>query len=259
VPDEGFVFAAGEPGFGRAPLGEVRNSGILQLQAWGRIEGTLKTGGQPAVGKELLFSLSQSGIMADFNGYKATTDDQGQFVIEKVPPGDGAIVRLIRTSPNSWSHSDSTPVTVRSGQTTQVTLGGNGAMLVGRIRFDNPPTNAAAMSFEGNLSGQMPPQPAFNSPEEARAYHASPEWMALMRTHKNYSLEMKPDGSFAVDDVAPGTYSLHIFVRAGGQFSFQNPMLGSGASAVNVPDTFDPAAPIDIGEVLITPTGPEKK
>ena len=255
VPDEGTVAAAGEPGFGRAPLTEVRNSGTVQLQAWGRIEGTLKIGGQPGVGKELLFNLPQSGIMADFNGYKATTDDQGQFTIEKVPPGDGSIVRLIRISPNSWSHSDSTPVTVLPGQTTQVTLGGNGAMLVGRIRFDNPPTNAAAMSFEGHLSGQLPPQPSFNSPEEASAYHSSPEWMALMRTHKNYSVEMKPDGSFTVDDVAPGTYSLNVFVREGGQFSFQNPMLGSGSTPVNVPDAFDPGAPIDIGEVVLKPSG----
>jgi protocatechuate 3,4-dioxygenase beta subunit len=255
VPDEGTVVAVGDPGFGRAPLTEVRNSGILQLQAWGRIEGTLKIGGQPGVGKELLFNLSQSGIMTDFTGYKATTDDQGQFTIEKVPPGDGSIVRLIRTSPNSWSHSDSTPVTILAGQTTQVALGGNGAILVGRIRFDNPPTNAAAMSFEGHLSGQMPPQPSFNSPEEARAYHSSPEWMALMRTHKNYSIEMRPDGSFSVDDVAPGTYSLSVFAQVGGELSFQNPMLGSGSTPVNVPDTFDPSRPIDIGEVVVRPTG----
>lgn len=256
VADDGSVVAAGEPGFGRAPIAEVRNSGIVQLQAWGRIEGTLRIGGQPAVGKELLFNLSQAGIMADFNGYKATTGDQGQFTMEKVPPGDGAIVRLIRTSPNSWSHSDSTPVTVLPGQTTQVALGGNGAMLVGRIRFDNPPTNAAAMNFEGSLSGQMPPQPSFNSPEEARAYHSSPEWMALMRTHKNYSIEMKPDGSFTVDGVAPGTYSLNVFARVGGEFSFQNPMLGSGSTPVNVPDAFDAAAPIDIGEVVVSRTTP---
>jgi protocatechuate 3,4-dioxygenase beta subunit len=254
APDDGNVVAAGEPGFGQAPVGEVRNSGILRLQAWGRIEGTLKSGGQPAAGKDVLFSLSQSGIMTDFNGYKATTDDQGQFTMENVPPGDGSIVRLIRTSPNSWSHSDSTPVTVQPGQTTQVTIGGNGAMLVGRIRFDNPPTNAAALNFEGNLSGQMPPQPVFNSSEEARAFHSSPEWIALVKTRKNYSLEMKPDGSFIVDNVAPGTYSLNVFARIGGQLSFRNPMLGSGSTPVNVPDTFDPAVPIDIGEVVVSPS-----
>jgi hypothetical protein len=258
VPDDGIVVAAGDPGFGRVPLGEVRNAGIVQLQAWGRIEGTLKIGNQPGAGKDVLFSLSQSGIMADFNGYKATTDDQGQFTMEKVPPGDGAIVRLIRTSPNSWSHSAGTTVTVLAGQTTQVTLGGNGAMLQGRIRFDNPPTNdaAAGLIFDGHLSGWMPQQPAFNSPEEARTYHKSAEWTALMRTRKNYSIEMKPDGSFTVDDVAPGSYTLNVFARADGQQGFMNPILGNGSSAVNVPDAFEPSVPIDIGEVVIKAMGP---
>jgi hypothetical protein len=251
VQDDGNVVAAGEPGFGLATVGEVRQSGTLQMQAWGRIEGTLKIGGQPGAGKELLFTLSQSGISTDFNGYKATTDDQGQFRIEKVPPGEGAIVRLIRTSQNSWSHSDSTPVTVLAGQTTQIALGGNGAMLVGRIRFDNPPTNAEELTFEGHLSGAMPPQPAFSSPEEMRAFQASPEWRALAKSMKNYSLEMRPDGSFTVDNVAPGTYSLRVFARVGGQLSFPNPSFGSGSTAVNVPDTFDPAVPIDIGEVVV--------
>jgi hypothetical protein len=54
-----------------------------------------------------------------------------------------------------------------------------------------------------------------------------------------------------VDNVAPGTYSLRVFARVGGQLSFPNPSFGSGSTAVNVPDTFDPAVPIDIGEVVV--------
>jgi hypothetical protein len=38
----------------------------------------------------------------------------------------------------------------------------------------------------------MPQQPSFNSPEEARLFYKSPEWLALMKLHKNYSIEMKP-------------------------------------------------------------------
>jgi hypothetical protein len=251
VQEDGAVVAAGDPGFGQAPLAEIRNTGVLRLQPWGRIEGIVTTGGQPGAGKELLFSLSLPGITTDFNGYKATADEQGRFTIERVPPGDGAIVRLIRTSPTSWSHSDSTPVTVKPGETTQVTLGGNGAVLVGRIRFDNAPTNFAALSFEGHLSSPMPQQPAFGSPEEARAFHSSPEWMAQMKLRKNYAIEMRPDGSFTVDNVAPGTYSLNILARAAGQRPWEGRILGQGSTEVNVADSVDPAAPIDVGEVVI--------
>jgi hypothetical protein len=190
----------------------------------------------------------------DFNGYKSTTDDQGQFTMETIPPGDGAIVRLIQNSPNSWTYSDSTPVTVKPGETTHVTLGDNGATLVGRIRFDNPPTNDVALSYQGNVSGQMPQMPHFTSPAEAHAYFNTPEYQALMRLHKNYAIEMNPDGSFTVEAVVPGTYSLNIFARVNGGNSWMQPPLAQGSTTVTVPDSFSPASPIDIGEVVLVPT-----
>ena len=201
-----------------------------------------------------MFNLSIPGIGTDFNGYKSTTDDQGQFNMEKVPPGEGAIVRLISTSPNSWSWSDSTPVTVKSGETTQVTLGDNGATLVGRIQFNNPPTNDVALTYQGNLSGQMPQMPHFSSPGEAQAYFKTPEYQATMRLHKNYSIEMNADGSFSVDDVVPGTYSLNIFVRINKGNPWGGPPIAQGSIPVTVPDTFSPTTPIDVGEVVLRPT-----
>jgi hypothetical protein len=254
VPDDGTVVAAGAPGFARAPLTEVRSSGIITLQLWGRIEGTLKIRGQPGVGKDLLFNLSISGIRTDFNGYKSTTDDQGQFTMEKVPPGEGAIVRLISSSPNSWSWSDSTPVTVKSGETTQVTLGDNGATLVGRIQFNNPSTNDVALTYQGFLSGQMPQMPHFNSPTESQAYFKTAEYQAMMRLHKNYAVEMKPDGSFDVEDVVPGTYSLNISVRINNGNPWAQPPIAQGSTTITVPDTFNPTTPIDVGEVVLAPT-----
>jgi uncharacterized GH25 family protein len=253
APDDGTVVAAGEPGFARAPLAEVRSSGTIMLQLWGRIEGTLKIGGQPGAGKDLLFNLSIPGISMDFNGYKTTTDDQGRFTMEKIPPGDGAIVRLIASSANSWANSDSTPVTVKPGETTQVNLGDNGAMLVGRIRFENPPTNEAALTYQGNVSGQMPSTPHFNSPAEAQAYFKTPEYQALMRLHKSYAVEMNPDGSFTVENVVPGTYALNISARVNSANSWMQPPVAQGMTTITVPDSFSPATPIDIGEVALVP------
>jgi uncharacterized GH25 family protein len=254
VPEDGTVVASGEPGFGRAPLDEVRNSGILTLQPWGRIEGSLKIAGQPGVGKDLLFNLSIPGISTDFNGYKFTTDNQGQFTMEKIPPGAGAIVRLVSTSPNSWSWSDSTPVTVKPDETTQVTLGDNGAVVVGRIRFNNPPTNGAALSYQGGLSGRMPQMPPFNSPAEAQAYFKTPEYQALVMQHKNYAIEVSPDNSFVVDDIAPGVYSLNVSVNFSGQQPWNHPPIAQASTTVTIPDSFSPTIPIDVGEIVLVPT-----
>jgi len=49
-------------------------------------------------------SLPLQGVYVTTDRYPFhdTTDAQGQFTMEKIPPGDGSIVRLIATSPNSW-------------------------------------------------------------------------------------------------------------------------------------------------------------
>jgi hypothetical protein len=258
VPDDGIVVAAGEPGFARVPLAEVKNNSTITLQAWGRIEGVLHSGGQPAAGKDLLFTLQIPGIGTDFNGFKSTTDEQGKFTMETIPPGEGAIVRLIQTAKNSWSHSDSTTVEVKSGETTQVSLGDNGALVIGHFRYSFQPTNESPLQLQGYLSSQlpMPSVPKFNSPEEAQAFFKSPEWQAAAKLQKHYTVELNPDGSFTAENVVPGNYSLSIDVRVGGEQAWRNPPLAQGSTQVTVPDSFSPTQPVDAGEVLLNPLPP---
>src|SRR5436305_1770433 len=117
-------------------------------------------------------------MTADFETYKTTTDDQGHFTMERIPPGDGSIARLIKPSPNMWLYSQNKPVTVQSGQTTQVTLGDSGAVLRGSVRFESPTTNGERLTLIGRVSGARPNLSAFTSMAEARAYIDSPEWQA---------------------------------------------------------------------------------
>jgi hypothetical protein len=251
----GIVLAVGDPGYSTASVEQLRANPTLVLQPWGRIEGTLKIGGQPGAGKDLMLTLGDIGVGTDWDSYKRTTDEQGAFTFEKVPPGEVSIARLIKTSENSWSHSDSTPVTVKPGETTPVTLGDNGAVVVGKVRFETPATNGEALSIEGNLSSQMPQQrPNFNSQEEAQAFYNSPEWKELMKSHKNYSLEIKSDGSFEADNVVPGNYSLNVSARPGGSRPWEHPPVAQGNIQVTVPDSFSAGTPINIGEVLLRAT-----
>jgi protocatechuate 3,4-dioxygenase beta subunit len=255
TPDDGIVVAAGELGFARAPLAEVKSSATITLQPWGRIEGTLHSGGQPAAGKDLLFNLDIPGIGTDFNGFKSTTDDHGKFTMEQIPPGDGKIVRLIQTTKNSWSHSDAKDVTVKPGETTQVTLGDDGALVTGRYRYSFQPTNEAPLQLEGSLSLQvdMPPVPKFNSPAEAQAFFKTPEWQAAQKRQKYYTAELKPDGTFTAENVIPGTYILNIFARVGGNQAWRNPPVAQGNTQFTVPDSFTPSQPVDAGEVQLNP------
>jgi uncharacterized GH25 family protein len=252
----GTVVAVGDLGFASASVDQVHANPNLVLQMFGRIEGTLKIGGQPGAGKELYFTMDSSGINTDFNSYKTTTDDQGKFSFEKIPPGEGGIVRLITTSPNSWAHSDRTSVTVQPAQTTHITLGDAGAILKGTVRLETPPADGEALNFEGHLFSQMPVMPPFNSAAEAQAFYSSPEWKELNRLRKTYALAVNPDGSFTVDNVVPGTYSLNISARKGGDQPWSNPPIAQGHTTVTVPDNANPFSPINVGEIVLKPTAP---
>lgn len=257
-PEQGTVVAVADAGFGSAPIDQVRATGILTLQAFGRIEGTLKIAGAPGANQDVLYNPPVSGLSTDFNSYKTTTDEQGHFTMERTPPGEGSIVRLVRTSPNSWTHSYGTSVTVEPGKTTQVTLGDSGGLLQGTVRFQVPPTNGVRITVSGNASSTMPSMPHFNSSDEARVYMNSPEWKAQMKLVKNYAFVVNADGSFQVDSVAPGSYSLNIMARVDGDRSYMNPPIAQGNITATVPDNADPVTPIPVGEVLLKPSMPRQ-
>jgi hypothetical protein len=251
----GIVVALGESGFASASAEEVRSSGILMLQAFGQVEGTFAIGGQPVSGRELMFTLQNVGIMTDFDKFKVTTDDDGKFKFEKVPAGEGQLVRLIKTTPNSWMHSHTTTVNVQPGQTTYVNLGDAGAVIRGRVRLETPPTgDDEPLTITGNLHTVMDTPPSFSSPEQANAFYKSPEWMARMKQQKYFAVLVNADGSFVLDSIPPGSYALNMNAAPAGDPFGQRPGMHSTSRAVNltVPDSPDPMAPIDVGEIVLS-------
>lgn len=249
-PQTGTILAVADAGFASAPIDQVRASGVLTLQDFGRIEGTLTIAGSPGAGQDLLFNLDTPGVMTDFNGYKSTTDDQGHFTFEKIPPGDGSIVRLVKTSANSWMHSHKTSVTVQPDQTTEVTLGDTGAVLRGTVRFQTPPTNGVHLNISGNLSAPPPQAPAFNSPADAQAYWRSPQGRAQQQLFQNWAVAANPDGTFQLDSIPPGNYTLRMSAQPDTSRGWSAPV-AQGSISVTVPDDADPLNPISVGEVVL--------
>jgi hypothetical protein len=254
VPETGGkAIATGEAGFGVAPVEQVRSTGVLILQPYGQIEGVLKIAGIGAAGKELFFNLNNIGVSTDFNDFKTETDDQGQFKFNKVPPGEGQIVRLIKTSDHSWLHSHNTTVTVQPGQTTYVTLGDSGAIIRGLARLSGVPTDGEPLRISGSLNSKLPTPPSFNSPAESQAFFASAEWKARTKASKYFGVAVANDGSFLVDSVPPGTYNLHLSASKAGSQPFGGAVVASQTLVVTVPDDLSPFAPIDVGEIVLSP------
>lgn len=247
----GGVFAAGGNGYGSTTVEEVRASAKVILQDSGQIEGSLNIGGAPAPGQEFYFTMSGLGIDTDFTNFKVTTDAEGRFKFTKLPAGEGEVVRLIRTMPNSWTHSYKTNVTVVAGQTTYISLGDSGALLKGTARLQLPWPEDEKLVMSGSLHTKRFDVPSFSSPEESSAFFASADWQAHVRSRQVYAVAVADDGSFSIDSVPPGSYTLDINASRPDTRFPMGSAVANGSLDVSVPDNPNPATPIQIGEVVL--------
>jgi len=247
--ENGIVVAANGVGFASAPIAEVRASGRLTLLLFGRIEGSLIKGAEPGGGQEL--QLNSQNVWVSFQGEtsRVTTDAEGRFVFEKIPAGTVSIVRLVKTSAQSWSHSHRAEVVVAPAQTTTVTLGGVDATLRGQVRFEtDPQEKELILTALLNL-----PVPQAMTPEERTAYLKSPERKELIKNLRNYSAAVSPDGSLVLDSVAPGQYTLRVTASRSDDDPMNRKPIAQGQTTVIVPVGTGPGSPIEIGEVVLKP------
>ena len=249
-PETGLVVAANGTGYGSASIAEVRASGVITLQAFGRIDGMLLQGSQPGAGQQVQLTAPNTALLFDWETMRKTTDAQGLFSFEDVPAGTFAIVRLIKTSPNSWSHSHSKPVVVQAGQTTDIVLGGTDATLQGQVKFETPPADSD-YRLAVSLSPELPSLPGGLTPEERRAYMNSEAWKEQMKQQKHYTGTVNPDGSLNLDAVAPGQYALVVRAFKNGEEEYRSSPIATGGTTVTVPVGASPSTPIHVGEVVL--------
>jgi hypothetical protein len=121
-----------QDGFAASPPAALTNDPMLRLQAWGSIEGTFRTNGQPAAGQTLQLKFINEGgsapVQLDSSAYQVVTGNLGQFAFPKVPPERLTLVQLIpekAPEPKVWSHYPLTDVDVRPGETALINVGGD--------------------------------------------------------------------------------------------------------------------------------------
>ena len=146
---EFLVVAVTDTGYAEAASDELAKSGKLVLQAWGRIDGGVRIG---ALGsgpnQEVMFHPvrpEHEGSLDSFSfGYWMQTDERGRFQFDRVVPGPGTVVRVIRDDPrplHPFRELECWPedIVVKPGETAKVTLGGKGRPVIGRIVLDGTP------------------------------------------------------------------------------------------------------------------------
>jgi peroxiredoxin len=220
-PGRAFLIAAvSEAGYGEASRLKLAETGQIQMQAWARIEGTLRIGTKPGAGEPIVVYAPGDGRMQSRDipnikyGDEVTADASGRFVIERVVPKDVIVARRIETT-----LAANVLVFIEPGKTYQVELGGTGRPVTGRIVV--PEEVAENVDLKNCLAdaSRVLPELAIPEPIKAKGGLAIRDWEAnWLRTPEGkarrladriYSFMPKPDGSFRIEDLPAGTYRLY--------------------------------------------------
>lgn len=171
----------------------------IRLEAWARVEGTFRVGRTPAANVPItLFVAGRDSYGTDvpsiFTHHDVTTGPDGRFVFERVVPGSGQIGRRIMLTVDDGAVDVTSSCMMAAdfpaGKTVHIDLGGAGRPVAGKLR---PPEgfkakvrwNFALVTVE---------------PDKTEARTASP----------HYTATVDRDGTFRIDDVHAGNYSLSV-------------------------------------------------
>jgi RNA polymerase sigma factor (sigma-70 family) len=283
----GFI-ALHEQGYVDVPVQQY--NGTIQLQPWGRVEGTLELGEASRANRRIIlgnlsYRYGESGrqFPALMLWLEAITDDDGNFTFEKVPPGERRIAMRVNTPPGSGRIYDSYGQTIQvaPGAATRVTLGDGGATVRGRLIC---PSETNGLNWRGVVvelttrepdnSGPRPKREDFASNDAfiaaLRAYAAADRafWTSefgrqFERRRQQFTAICEPDGSFAIPGVLPGNYLLKVEVRgkptvgvgpSRGIGAFDAVVIASLAVEVTVPEPADgDDSTVDLGTVALKP------
>ncbi|HEY7120113.1 MAG TPA: carboxypeptidase regulatory-like domain-containing protein, partial [Tepidisphaeraceae bacterium] len=208
----------------------AKSTGDITLQPWGRVTGVLRVGAKPAPPGTMLSVQMREEEPYDpktpraYHDIQTATDTDGRFTFPKVPPGRASVAVQVKLSENMTGFTQSTPVTVKAGETVEVNIGGTGRPIVGRIKA---PAELKDVNWSASQSGFMTkiyaPQPRFpdnwNEMEQADrqkwidAWNKSADGKAqreAVEKRRYYTLRVNQDGSFRADDVPAGEYQANI-------------------------------------------------
>ncbi len=270
-PNDGYsLVAAHDAGFALIGSEQFAKDRVIRLQRWGRVEGRVAEGREPAGDKIWMGGLPNSTWFEhrrDFN-YETLCDAQGRFTFNRVPPGWFEVGYLTRMGDSVSSHTSRTPIVVEAGQTATMTLGGEGRPVIGR--FVPPPSWEGPVYFGAGFRAldtvrPDPPRPAdydqMTQREQQRwlkRWYETPEareyrdalWHDLDQRH--YTFRIRDDGTFRIEDVIPGKYNFTVWLEerlsGGGPEEF-----GGYSGTIEVPpmDQAYSDEPLDVGDLVL--------
>lgn len=234
-PDATAVIVRANRGFAQVLTSDLRKNPDITIMPWGRIEGTVKVGSNPAVHQPIELS-KLGGSIAEWNAWRVMhdartqTDSQGHFVFARVIPSVDRDLLLRWGGPSSGGPHTLT-VHVAPRQTLQLELGGTGRPVIGRL---TAPPNLPP--FSGQLFESTPTtQPV------AAAGGTLPQ--------ASIPVVVQADGSFRAEDVPAGSYRLNFNCSTGTPGTPFMETVAWADAAVTVPEMSGGRSdePLDVG------------
>jgi hypothetical protein len=259
-----------EAGFARVAL--TASPPDIKVSPWGRIEGMLQTAGKPLPDQVVILTNEPNDADPEMalliNQTETRTDAAGHFAFEKVAPGPIWLRRTGHPPYPEWTHTAF--VNVKSAETARVQIGGTGRAVIGRLA---PPPKAREpipwlrdrahtyVAFVRHQFDNAMPRPndwqtmtidqqqryakQWEQTDQGREYRRVP-----ILTH----FTPRPDGTFRIDDLPPGQYTIEAHCSEIIQGT------GWGESLCQVKHTFtlpepavptDNASPLELGPVTV--------
>jgi hypothetical protein len=250
------IVALSEAGYAELDSAGFSKSNEVHLVAWGQIHGKLMKGSKPWPDQKISVQILNPQIQraVDFRmqprvlqQIQATTDAAGMFAFDRVPSGTIQIGRYVEQQIGNmrWgASSQSEKIDIAAGQNIDVTIGGQGQPVGGKIaipaalasRHDwiwgmkNTVREKGNPRVVGGLGG-------FLSRLASTGPASRPTEQPFLRS---YVLEIGPDGKFRVDDVLPGNYVLSVnpisSVTGNGNGLNPNDRLAIGSAEFTIPE-----------------------
>jgi peroxiredoxin len=228
-----YLVTANKHGFGLLPHPELTNHAVMVLQPWGRIEGVLRNRNRVLtnVPVELArdrtyYSGSITPPVAGLNE-RTTTDDQGRFVFEYVPP----MKLVIQSGDDRTAYGMlPCPVSAAPGETNHLKINGHARTLTGRVV--NDPSLSANLDLASCSLNLQSIATSSNAPERYVHFQAA------------------SDGTWCAKFVEPGDYKLSGNIQTNGTgLAYLESMI------IHLPEIASDAAdaPFDVGAATLKP------
>ena len=264
--DEYLLLVLHDTGYAKLTPQDIASTTSKTLTSWSRLEGTLHVGSKPADHQRIALHYRESpGTLNDRTkprlsmGYETTTDENGKFVLERLFAGEASISKVITTGDNSTQYMNYYTVDIPPGQSQTVTIGGTGRPVIGKVALaSGGPANFRYA--RGNLYASQ--QPPTSTDYSKMTEQQKAEWLKKWYDSQNrkpsasFNILIEQDGSFRIDDVSAGIYTLSVYIHAppqGQHRPFGDMIASVNKNNITVPDMPGGRSdePLDLGTVQL--------